>query len=92
MKAILRKVFAPILNIFERSEGGYNYKSSYRTILNVVGSLFLFLSLASLAAAVSTSQFGAGLPFVIFLCVGSVCLIVGFLGTDKAVAKIWQNK
>lgn len=92
MKNQLRNLFSPVLNLFETDDTNYNYKRSHRTILKVVGGLFLLLSFISLAAAMSTAQLGAYLPFIVFLCVGSVCLIVGFLGTDQAVAKIWGNK
>lgn len=92
MKAQLRKFFAPILNRFEEGEGEYNYKNSHRTILKIVGTLFLLLSAVSLAAAFATTQTGAALPFVVFFCASSVCLIVGFLGNNRAVARIWRNK
>ena len=92
MKDQFRKLLAPVLNIFETGETNYSYKSSHRTILKAVGALFLLLCLVSLAAAISTGQAGAFLPFLVFLCAGSVCLIVGLLGTDQAVAKIWGNK
>ena len=92
MKAHLKKVFAPILNIFEAGDGKYKYKGSYRTILIAVGALFLLLSLVSLAAAFYTAQVGAWLPSIVFFVAGSVCEIVGFLGSDRAVAKIWGNR
>lgn len=92
MKALLRKLFAPVLNIFETGESDYSFKRSHRITLIVVGTLFLLLSLVSLAAAIYTSQVGAWLPFLIFFSAGSVCAIVGFLGSDQAVAKIWGSK
>ena len=92
MKAHLKRVFSPILNMFETGDGEYKYKDSYRTILIVVGALFLLLSLISLAAGFYTAQLGALLPFMVFFCVGAVCEIVGFLGSDRAVAKIWKNR
>ena len=92
MKNQLRNLFAPILNLFESEDTGCNYKSSRRTILKVVGILFVLLSMAVLAAGLSADQVGSFLPFLVFFCAGSVCLIVGFLGTDQAVAKIWGNK
>ena len=92
MKAHLKKFFSPILNIFETGDGEYNYKGSYRTILIAVGALFLLLSLISLAAAFYTAQIGALLPFIVFFFAGTVCEIVGFLGSDRAVAKIWGNR
>ena len=92
MKDQMRKLFSPILNIFETNNSNYSFKRSHRTILIAVGSLFLLLSLVSLAAAIYTAQLGAWLPFCIFFSAGAVCTIVGFLGTDQAVAKIWGNK
>jgi hypothetical protein len=92
MKANLRKIFAPILNIFEAGDSDYRFKSSHRPILIAVGTLFLVLSLVSMAAAIYTAQAGAWLPFLIFFSAGAVCAIVGFLGSDQAVAKIWGNK
>lgn len=92
MKDTLRKVFSPIINIFETGDTDYNYKRSHRTILIAVGILFLLLSLVSLTAAIYTAQAGAWLPFLVFFCAGSVCEIVGFFGSDRAVAKIWGNK
>ena len=92
MKAHLKKIFSPVLNLFEAGDGEYKYKGSYRTILIAVGVLFLLLSLVSLVAAFYTAQVGAWLPFIVFLVAGSVCEIVGFLGSDRAVAKIRGNR
>jgi hypothetical protein len=92
MKTHLRTLFSPILRLFESGEGEYRYKPSYRTILIAVGGLFLVLSLVSLAAAAYSNQAGAWLPFVVFFAAGAVCEIVGFLGSDRAVAKIWGNR
>ena len=92
MKQILRKIFRPILDIFEEQEGAFVYKPSHRLILKVVGSLFFILSMASLAASLKAAQFGALVPVVVFFGVGLVCMVVGFLGTDKAVAKIWNSR
>ncbi|MGB5325403.1 MAG: hypothetical protein WBN40_08280 [Pseudomonadales bacterium] len=92
MKAQLRKLFAPILIRFEEGDDEYNYKSSHRTILKIVGTMFLLLSAVSLVAATITVQAVAVLPFLVFFCASSVCLIVGFLGNNRAVAKIWRNR
>ena len=92
MKVQLKKVFSPILNIFEKGEGDFRYKGSYRTILIAVGALFLLLSLVSLVAAFYSGELGAWIPFIVFFSVGSVCEIVGFLGSDRAVSKIWGNR
>jgi hypothetical protein len=92
MKTLLRNLFSPILNYFESGEDEFNYKNSHRTILLVVGALFTFLACAIVIAGLKFSQMGAILPGLIFISVGSVCFIVGFLGSDRAVAKIWGSK
>ena len=92
MKEQLRKLFSPLLDLFESGDGEYRYKASNRKILIAVGVLFLLLSLVSLVAAIHAMQPGAWLPFAVFFVVGAVCEIVGFLGSDRAVAKIWGNR
>ena len=92
MKRILTKLFWPILRVFETEEEPINYKSSHRVILNIVGSLFVLLSLGSAAAALKSDQLGSLVPVVVFFCIGFVSLLVGALGSDNAVAKIWGNK
>jgi len=92
MKTALRNVFSPILNIFESGEGEISYKKSHRTVLIIVGGLFLLLSFISVVAAVATSQLGAAIPFLIFFAAGFVCVVVGSCGSNRAVAKIWGNK
>ncbi|HEY5734134.1 MAG TPA: hypothetical protein VIU36_05165 [Gammaproteobacteria bacterium] len=91
MKTKLQDLFSPVLGYFESGEGGYSYKQSHRTVLIVMGVLFLMLSFVSLAAAIVTAQVAAGLPFLIFFSAGAVCLIVGGLGSDRAVARLWGN-
>lgn len=92
MKKLLRKLFLPILRIFESGEGEYVYKDSHRKILLVVGGLFLILSAVSAVSAISSSQLGGLIPFLVFFLIGLVCEIIGFLGSDRAVAKIWGSK
>jgi len=31
------------------------------------------------------------IPIVVFSAVGSVCMVVGFLGSDRAVATLWSS-
>ena len=92
MKSALRRVFAPILNIFEAGDEEYAYSPSHRKILLVVGSLFLFLCAGISGVGLHFGQGGAVIPAVVFLGLGSTSIIVGTLGTDRAVAKIWGNK
>lgn len=92
MKELFRKIFSPVLNHFEQSEGEYNYKESHRIILIVVGILFLGLSSISIVMSVNAAEFGGIVPIIIFLAVGSVCEIVGLLGSDRAVANLWRSR
>ena len=92
MKELLRKIFSPILTNFEQGEGAYAYKASHRSILVIVGGLFFVLSLSIIAAGLAFSQLGAAVPGLVFFAVGTTCLVVGGLGTDRAVAKIWGSK
>lgn len=88
----MRKIFSPILNHFESGEEEINYKKSHRTILVAVGVLFLILSTLSIILAVYTMQGAAAIPVIVFFSIGLVCFVIGFLGNDRAVAKVWGNK
>lgn len=92
MKELLQKIFAPILSPFESGDDNYAYRPSHRKILIVVGALFLVLSVGALAATLAASLYGGLIPVVVFLLVGLVCEVVGLLGSDKAVARMWKSK
>ncbi|MEL7399981.1 MAG: hypothetical protein AAFN68_05335 [Pseudomonadota bacterium] len=95
MKPLLRRIFRPLLSAFEGDASApspAHYKPSHRLVLNIVGSLFLLLSLASFAAAISAGVLGSLIPAVVFLAVGLVAVVIGTLGADQAVANIWGNK
>jgi len=92
MKNFLRKLFAPILNIFENAEGEYCYSPSHRKILVVMGLLFFGISAVGLYFTLQINEMAGLLPVMLFSSIGFVCLIVAFLGSDRAVSKIWRNK
>ena len=92
MKEFLRKVFSPILNPFESGDDNYAYRPSHRKTLIVVGALFLVLSTGAAAATVVAELYGGLIPVAVFLAVGLVCEVVGLLGSDKAVARMWKSK
>jgi len=80
-----------VLDRFETGEGAYAYKKSSRVILLVVGLLFLGLSGGSLFFSMAKADASAFLPIIVFFAVAGVCLIVGLLGSDRAVATLWGN-
>jgi hypothetical protein len=92
MKAVLRKICSPVLNIFESGNEEFIYRPSHRKILIAVGVLFFILAGAAISISVSVEQYAGLMPGSVFLIAGLVCEIVAFLGTDKAVAKMWKSK
>lgn len=92
MKTLLRSLFAPLLNIFEKGTAPYHYKPMNRTLLIVMGVLFSGLALAVFFVARGGEGLGFLLPVIVFGAVGIVCFVVGGLGNERAVSKIWGNK
>jgi hypothetical protein len=92
MKAVLRKICSPVLNIFESGNEEFIYRPSHRKILIAVGVLFFILAGAAISISISVEQYAGFMPGSVFLIAGLVCEIVAFLGTDKAVAKMWKSK
>lgn len=92
MKAQLRNLCEPILRHFETGTGEYQYRPSHRKLLMALGLLFLLLSGGCFYASLSASSAAGLLPAIVFLVVASVCEIVAFLGSDRAVARIWKSR
>lgn len=84
-------MFDFILRHFEKGTDPYAYKPSSRNILLVVGVLFVGLSGASLYFSIEKADWSAIVPVLVFFCVGAVCLVIGLLGSDRAVATLWGN-
>ena len=91
MTEVLRKLCSPVLGMFESGEGDFDYKSSHRTILIVLGLLCLVIASVSLTMTLMTGEAAGIIPIMVFLLMGLVCEIVGFLGSDRAVARIWKR-
>lgn len=87
MSESLKKLFWPILKFFETGDSSANYKKSHRVALIIVG--VLFLALGSAVGAFSTGDLGALIPVIVFVGLGLVAVVVGTLGSNGAVSKIW---
>jgi len=92
MKMQFRKIFWFILRYFEKGDEPYNYKPLNRKILVVVGTLFIVLSLITVYFSIQKEDYGYLLPIVVFFVIGFISLTVGFLGSDRAVSKIWGDR
>jgi hypothetical protein len=92
MKQILRTLFSPILNIFEKGDDPFEYKSLNRKILIFMG--LIFAGLATLVVLFVPEGVGLGylIPVVVFGFVALITLVVGFLGNERAVTKIWGDR
>jgi len=92
MKQILQKIFSPILNLFESGDEPYAYKPSHRTILIAVGSLFTLLAAGVFTVGLRGEGFGFLLPGIVFGGAALVSFVVGGLGSERAVAKLWGSR
>ena len=92
MKQTLRTLCKPILDRFETGTVPYAYKSLNRKILIIMGLLFAVIAGVVISYVISNAAYGYALPAIIFSGVAITCIIVGGLGTERAVAKIWGNK
>ncbi len=81
----------PLLRLFEADDSQFVYKPSHRLILIVVSGMFLFL--ASLTWILAPGgAFEYFFPILIFGGAGIIGLIVGGLGKDVAVARLWGSR
>ncbi|MFO8025070.1 hypothetical protein [Thiohalophilus sp.] len=92
MQQQARKLFWFILRRFETGKGPYNYRPLNRKILIVVGLLFGVLCLGTGYLAIGHGGLGYLLPVIVFFSIALVCLTIGLLGSDRAVANIWGNR
>jgi hypothetical protein len=92
VKTALRKIFAPLLKGLESGTDPYHYKPLSRKILLFFG--VTFVGLGALAAYLIPADADPGyyFPVIVFILAGGYGLLVGLLGEDRAVAKIWGNK
>jgi hypothetical protein len=78
--------------MFEKGEDDFPYKKSDRKVLNVMALLFFVLAGYASVVAVMASSLAGLFPVLAFFLIGLVCGVVGLLGNDRAVSKIWNRK
>jgi len=91
IKKTFRTLFSPILNIFESGTEEFVYKPSHRITLIFIGCIFSGLATIVFFVAQGKDP-GYYFPVIIFGSIGLLSLLIGFIGTDRAVAKIWGSR
>ena len=92
MKSLLQRLFSPLLNPFEQGTEPYEYKPMSRRILIVISVLFSILTAVTFFLSPADAGLAIAFPMIIFGGASFVCLIVGSLGSERAVAKIWGSR
>lgn len=92
MKQLARRVFRPLLDVFERDTEGYRYRRWNRAILSAMSILFIALATVLPVLIPETIAGGYWFPMLVFGAIGLVGLIVALLGTDLAVARILGSR
>lgn len=81
-----------MLNIFESGDDPYAYKPLNRKILLVIGVLFSGLASVVAYLSLDAGEVGFLIPVLVFSGIAFVTLVVGLLGNERAVSKIWGNR
>lgn len=89
MKNLVRAIFSPILKPLEAGDEPYLYKRSHRIILITVSGLFTFLASLSFFLAPSVDYL---FPVVVFGGAALCGFVVGTVGEDRAVARLWGSR
>ncbi len=85
---LLRKLFQPLLSLFERGSEGYRPANWKRPVVCILSLILTGLAIAVPLVAPADVRSGAWLPTIVFGGMGFVGLVVGILGSDQAVAKL----
>lgn len=86
-----RHLFSPILRPLESADDTFTYKPLHRATLIVLGCLFTFMAFGILWLSFGR-QLGYLLPVMVFGGAGMISLIIGVLGTNRAVANLWGSR
>lgn len=92
MKNMLKNIFSPILNIFENNNNEFVYRSLNRKIVLFISSVFFLLAFALPVFLPQLIEMGFWFVMLVFGSLSLVGLIVGLLGSDKAVAKLLGSR
>lgn len=92
MKNFFKILFSPILNIFEKNNDEFVFRSLNRKIVLFISVVFSLLAFALPAFMPKLIEMGYWFVMIVFGSLSVVGLIVGLLGSDKAVAKLLGSR
>lgn len=92
MKNLAKKIFAPLLNIFEKNNEDFVYRALNRKIVLFISSVFFVLAFGLPAYMPQLIEMGFWFVMLVFGALSMVGLVVGLLGSDKAVAKLLGSR
>lgn len=92
IKASARQIFSPILSPLEDSPKPYAYTRKSRLILWIMSVLFIGLAIALAVWLPGKTDSTVWIPVSVFGLLGTFGSLVAWLGTDKAVARVWGSR
>jgi len=92
MTHFFKTIFSPILNIFENNNDEFVYRSLNRKIVLFISIVFSLLAFVLPYYMPQLVAMGYWFVMLVFGALSSVGLIVGILGSDKAVAKLLGSR
>ena len=92
MTNFFKTLFSPILNIFENNNDEFVYRSLNRKIVLFISIVFSLLAFALPYYMPQLIEMGYWFVMLVFGALSLVGLIVGLLGSDKAVAKLLGSR
>ena len=92
LKEFARKICAPLLKPLENSDAPYHYTPKSRGILVIMSLLFLSLATGLAVFLPSGIERTFLIPVTVFGLIGLLGLLVAWLGSERAVARLWNSK
>lgn len=92
LKLTARRVAAPLLDPLERSDKPHVNTPHSRLILWVMSLLFLALAAALVLFLPAGTDAAYLIPVSVFALLGLFGSTVAWLGSDKAVARVWGSR
>jgi hypothetical protein len=91
-RTLARKVFAPLLDALEGGNQPHRYTPKARLILWITGGLFLALATGLAVFLPQGTDPAVLIPIGIFGMVGLFAVVVAWLGSERAVARVWGSR